>query len=132
MTVTRLGVRTNCLVYALVADRKVKYPDGRSGIAYIGTTSRGINRFARSVAIQSDDILGLHGVQSFRVAIVTYTIRPGVRRPWHKLERALLLSFRERYGQVPVLNRTGMRMKETNEFEYFSRRHMERILEEIS
>lgn len=83
------------------------------------------------MAVRSDEILSLHGVRSFRVAIITYTVRPGVRKPWHKLERALLLSFRELYGEVPICNRTGMRMKETNEFGYFSRRQMQRILEDL-
>jgi hypothetical protein len=131
MTVMRLSIRSEQLVYALVADRKIRYSKGRSSVAYIGTTSRGIRRFTRSVAVHAEDILGLHGVQRFHVAIITYTIRPGVRKPWHKLERAMLLSFREVYGEVPLFNGTGMKMKETNEFEYFTRRQLKRIIEDL-
>jgi hypothetical protein len=51
------------LVYALTADKKFPHPYGKSSIAYIGTTKKGIERVASSVAYRAEDILSEYGVK---------------------------------------------------------------------
>lgn len=119
------------LVYVLIADKKLRYPLGKSRVAYIGTTRNGGFRVAESVAAKAGDILTLHGVRSFHARIVTCPPRQRVRT-WHKLERALLLEFKERFGDVPRSNSHGKRMKETDEFRCFHRAGVVGILDELS
>ena len=128
---TTVGVGKTKLVYILVADKKLRYAEGRSRIAYIGTTSRGMLRIAISVAKRAEKIFGIHGVKSFSARIVTCKPRKSVKT-WHKLERAFLLSFKETYGDVPWCNTQGKKMKETDEFRYFTRRRIRNVLEELS
>jgi hypothetical protein len=47
-----------------------------------------------------------------------------------KLERALLLKFRERYGEIPKFNSQGRNMRWTDEQEYFSVNRIANIIEE--
>src|ERR1035441_5258254 len=100
---TRVSVGRSKLVYLLVADKRLKYEKGKSRIAYIGTTKKGVARIAQSVAARADDILSLHGVRTFHVGVVTCNPRRHVKT-WCKLERALLLQFREVFGEVPKCN----------------------------
>lgn len=120
MRVSRVALGAPKLVYVIVTDKKLRYRDGRSRIAYVGTTKNGMTRLAQSAASRTDDILRRRGVESFRVHVVTCRKRRNVKT-WRKLERALLLAFRDKYGQVPVCNVHGKRMVERNEFEYFAR-----------
>lgn len=94
---TRVTIGKNKLVYILVADRRLRYPKGRSRVAYIGTTSRGMARVASSVASRAEAILAIHGVRSFEARVVTCQPRQRVRT-WLKLERALLIKFKHVYG----------------------------------
>ena len=119
------------LVYVLVADSKIKYSNGRSRIAYIGTTKNGGSRIAESVAHRAYDILGMHGVYEFEARILTCRPRRHVRT-WVKLERALLLEFRELYGEAPKCNTHGKGITESNEFDIFSRDRVRRIIEDLS
>lgn len=128
MTVRRIDVTRETLVYVLVASRKQQYTYGNSQIVYIGTTRRGINRIASSVAQRAKDVLALHGVKDFEVRVVTCQPRQRVKT-WRKLERALLLRFRERYGKVPLLNKQGPKMRESDEFDYFTRSRLDEILD---
>jgi hypothetical protein len=100
MTVTRVVVGEEKLVYVIVADKKMEYSTGRSRVVYIGTTKNGVARVAQSAANWTDKVLGQRGVEAFEVRIVTCRPRQRVKS-WIKLERALLLAFRERYGEVP-------------------------------
>ena len=127
---TRVSVGKNRLVYVLVADKRLKYPRGKSRIAYIGTTKKGVARIAQSVAFRAYDILGHHGVRSFGARIITCKRRQNVST-WTKLERALLLVFREQLGAPPYCNSHGSRMKETDEFRYFSKRGVRLVLDEL-
>lgn len=127
---TRVSIGKNKLVYVLIADKRLKYKKGKR-IAYIGTTSKGVARVAQSVAFRADDILSLHGVRSFHARVVTCRPRRNVRT-WVKLERALLLVFRELLGEVPRCNSHGTKMRETDEFRYFARRGVRGILEELN
>jgi hypothetical protein len=128
--VTRIAIGKQKLVYALTANRKIKYLNGKSCVAYIGTTQKGIRRIASSAAHHAEDILAEYGVKQVIARIITCKARPRVKT-WIKLERALLLVFREMYGEVPALNMQGHKIKETDEFEYFKRDKIRQILTDI-
>lgn len=128
---TRVTIGKSKLVYLLIADKRLNYSKGKSRIAYIGTTQRGIARIARSVAVRADDILSLHGVRAFHARIVTCRPRQRVET-WKKLERALLIRFREQFGDVPVCNHHGKNMKRGDEFEYFAVRGVDNVIDELS
>lgn len=131
LTATRVSIGKKKLVYVLVADRRLRYIKNRSRIAYIGTTKKGISRIARSVAVRANDILALRGVKSFKAHIITCPPRPNVST-WRKLERALLLGFKEKFGETPKCNSHGKRMRERDEFRYFRKRGVLRVLDELS
>ena len=118
------------MVYVLVASKMIKYPFGSSKIAYIGTTKKGIQRVAQSVAHRADMILGLHGVHSFEARIVSCRRRQNVST-WKKLEYALLLKFRKEFGRVPRFNQKGANMRETDEFDYFNEKRIRKIIDRL-
>jgi len=131
MQVSRVSIGKKKLVYVIVAQRAIKYPWGRSKVAYIGTTKKGMARIAQSAAAKAEDVLGLHGVREFHVRIITCTSRRGVET-WKKLERALLLTFRHMYGALPPCNKVGKNMRLRDEFDYFRRDRLERLLRELA
>jgi hypothetical protein len=51
---------------------------------------------------------------------------------WLKLERALLLGFREIYSEVPRCNIHGKGYVEGDEFEYFSRSRIKGIIRSLA
>jgi len=128
---TRVSLRREKLVYILIADKRLRYGKQKSRIVYIGTTKRGIGRIAGSVASHANDILELTGVRSFHARIVTCQPRQRVQT-WRVLERALLLAFREKFGEVPKRNSHGKRMRERDEFRHFSKRAVSSVIEELS
>ena len=127
MEVGRVSIGDNRLVYLVVCEKALRYRWGKSRIAYIGTTRKGIKRISQSVAARADDILSLHGVRRFHVRVVVCGPRRNVKT-WVKLERALLLTFRQMYGDLPKCNISGKRMKSTDEAAYFKRERLEKIL----
>ena len=129
MRVTKVSVGNERLCYLLVADKKLKYKSERSRIVYIGTTEKGLTRISQSVATRADAILGMHGVSEFKARVVTCAPRQHVKT-WRKMERALLLVFREKYGEVPKLNKQGVGIKEVDEFTYFAHSRIVTILED--
>jgi hypothetical protein len=128
MQVTRVSIGKKKLVYAILAKKSLKYPWGRSRIAYIGTTKKGMARISQSVAARAEDVLSLYGVREFTVRIVICLPRPNVKT-WEKLERAFLLVFRHKYGTLPKCNTSGKKMQQRDEFKYFKRDRLEHILE---
>jgi len=128
---SRVVIGKKKLVYVLIADKRLKYPHGKSRIAYIGTTEKGVARIAQSAAGRAEEILKLHGVTAFHVRIVTCSPRQNVKT-WFKLERGLLLCFKKHYGLVPKCNTQGKNMKETDEFDYFSRQAVNTVIDELS
>jgi hypothetical protein len=70
-------------------------------------------------------------VRCFQARILTARGRQGVQM-WRKLERAMLLEFRELFGEPPWCNVHGRRMHEQDEFEYFTRRRVRGIIDELS
>lgn len=131
MRVTRVSIRGERLCYVIVADKRQRYKKGRSGIVYIGTTRRGVGRVAGSAAQRAPEVLGLRGVRSFMVRVVSCRGRQRVRT-WSVLERALLLVFKEKYGEVPYCNSHGKAMKPRDEFEYFQKTRLLRVLEDLA
>lgn len=130
VTATRVAGESDKLVYVLVADKRLRYGSKRSRIAYIGTTKKGLKRITQSVAARSDAILKLRGVRTFSARIITCTPRRRVKT-WRKLERALLIAFREEYGSQPKCNNHGSKMKELDEFVYFRRAAIRNIIDEL-
>ena len=128
--VTRVAVGNQKLVYVLLADKKFKYPHGQSAVAYIGTTKRGIARVASSAAYRAEDVLSEHGIRKVIARIITCGPRRRVKT-WVKLERALLLLFRAEYGAVPKLNSQGRKIKEGDEFGYFSREAVRKVIQRL-
>lgn len=131
MHATRVSIGKSKLVYVLVADKKLKYAEGKSRIAYIGTTKKGTARIAQSVAARADDILGIRGVRSFHARVITCRPRRNVKT-WHYLERALLIKFKELFGEIPACNSHGKNMKRGKEFDYFADHGLEQVIEELS
>jgi hypothetical protein len=131
MEVTRVTLGKSKLVYVLVADKKIKYELGKSRIVYIGTTKNGTTRIAQSVAARGEDILGIRGVRAFHARVITCRPRKNVKT-WCQLERALLLKFKEMYGEVPICNTQGKGMRRSMEFNYFSETGVSVVIEELS
>ena len=127
----RIILRHEKLVYILVADRKLNYENGRSKVVYIGTTKLGGARIAQSVATRAESILTRHGVMEFEARTVTCRGRQRVKM-WRKLERALLLMFKEVFDEIPKCNIHGKNYRETDEFEYFAKSRLKRVLEDVS
>jgi hypothetical protein len=48
------------------------------------------------------------------------------------LERALLLSFKAKFGEVPKRNYQGKGIKERDEYRYFQRSGVTNVIEELS
>jgi hypothetical protein len=126
----RISIGSLKLCYVICANRMIRYKNGNSRIVYIGTTKNGIARVAPSAAYRATVILQEHGINSLEIRIVTCGVRRRVRT-WFKLERALLLRFKERYGDVPRCNVQGKHFVETNEFDLFARKRVDDILKNL-
>ena len=131
VTITRTAFRTKCLVYLALANKAVKYSHGRSRIVYVGTTKRGAKRIAASAAAKAGDMLALHGISSLDFFVVSCQSRQNVKT-WHKLERGLLLTFREMFGEIPECNAQGQKFRWTDEDYYFTRKRLRSVIEMYS
>lgn len=128
MTIHRRILRYDRMVYLLVSKRGIHYSNGRSGIAYIGTTSEGIDRVATSVAFRAADVLSGRGVSSFDVYIVTCPPKKKVRT-WLLLERALLAQFLADFHELPSGNTNGKHARWTPVLDrLFTRTGIDKIL----
>ena len=130
-TVTRVSIGSDRLVYAMVADKKFDYSNGRSRVVYIGTTKNGIFRLTSSVAERANKILALHGVESFEVRIITCHRRKHVKM-WFRLEHAFLVAFREIYGEPPWCNDPTDGKNAGNVFDLFAIGRVKRVLEDLA
>lgn len=132
LTITRIGFQADDLVYIAKANKCIRYPSGqRSAIAYIGTTKKGVSRIASSAVWKARDILATHGITHLEFYVVTAQPKPRAKVP-RKLERALLMRFRERFGSVPVGNNHGKRLMWLDELEYFAYRKLDKVLDQYS
>lgn len=129
--ITRAANSADRLVYIAVTNKSIHYQYGNSSIAYIGTTRKGAHRIAASAATISKKLFALHGVTAINFHIVTCRPRKRVAT-WRKLERALLLNFREKFGEVPKCNNHGKKMKWTDEKEYFSEARLRSVVTQFS
>jgi len=128
VTIRRSALRAEKLVYVATASKPIRYKFGRSPIVYIGTTSAGIDRIASSAAIKARELLGEHGIRHLDFHVVA--CRPLQKvKSWRKLESALLIAFREKYGVVPVGNTKGKNQRWRDEKRYFTESRLKSVLE---
>ena len=109
MTVHRRIIKKDKLVYLLVAPKPAKYPNGKSRILYVGTTSKGVKRIAGSAAHRAQEILESWGLRQMDVHIVSCKARQGLQS-WGLLEDAILAQFRTRYFSLPRFNKQGQKL----------------------
>lgn len=119
LTLTRLAVHAEKLVYVIVSNKPKKYGKRRSRIVYIGTTRKGVDRVLGSVAAKARQALADHGTRRIDVYVYTARRRKHVAM-WKKLEQGLLLSFKDVYGCVPRYNTHGKNKDWTDEGYYLS------------
>ena len=131
VVIHRSAIQRDRVVYIAVANKPSKYPHGRSRIVYIGTTKAGASRIAASAAGKARELLGLHGDTHLEFHVVSCLPRQKVQT-WRKMERGLLLCFRERFGEIPKCNRQGKRMKWRDELKYFTEARLRSIVERYS
>lgn len=131
VTITRTATKSTELVYIAVANKPVKYPEGRSKIVYIGTTKNGAERIAASAAAKAKDMLGIFGVSHLEFFVVASTSKGNIKT-WHKLERGLILAFREKFGAQPQCNVVGKKLKWSDELEYFTRSRLDSVIDKYS
>lgn len=129
--VDRISIGDLRLVYVICANKRLRYPKGESRIAYIGTTKNGISRFAQSAASRSHLVLRLRGVTSFQVRLVTCGRRQRVKS-WRKLERGLILAFRDRFGAPPRCNAHGRKLEWSGEQKLFAPSRLRAVIEDLS
>ena len=128
LEMTRTAIGDQKLVYVLLTDKAFEYPHGgKSCVAYIGTTKNGIARLAGSAAAKATETLGWHGVKTVMARVVTCRPRRRIKT-WKKLERVMLLEFRAQFGRVPLCNSQGARIVEEDEYSYFSRDAIRRLI----
>jgi hypothetical protein len=116
MVVHRRILKKDKLVYLLAAPKPQKYPHARSRVFYIGTTQKGADRIAASVAYRAQEVLAERGVKSMSAYMVSCTSVPGFKS-WAFLEKALLAAFKLRYGRLPFCNEIGKKLRWNEDFE---------------
>jgi hypothetical protein len=128
IVIFRPALSAKRLVYVAVANKRLKYPHGRSCIAYIGTTKAGARRIAASAAVRAPGLLSLHGVTALSFFVVTCRARQNVES-WKKLETGLIVAFKHLYGEVPKCNVHGKNRRWGDVLNYFTRSRLEAVLE---
>ena len=132
ITITRTAIKASELVYIAVANKGIKYrSSSKSRIVYIGTTKNGPGRIAQSAAQKAAELLGLHGFKHLEFFVVTSTSMSSIET-WRKLERGLILAFKDQYGEPPKCNTAGKRMKWKDEQEYFTKKRLNSIISHYS
>lgn len=126
--INRVAFRDKKLVYVALANKKIRYRWGCSRIVYFGTTKRGARRIAASAAWKGADVLFEHGVKHLELIIVVCGKTRGVET-WKKLERALIIRFREKLGAPPRANATGQNMRWGDERNYFSDKQLDKVID---
>lgn len=132
VTITRQAVKKTGLVYVGIANKAIKYANGKSSrIVYIGTTQGSAARIAASAANKAGDLLGFFGIRHLEFYVVTSSGIRGVKT-WEILERGLLITFRELYGEPPRCNKQGLRTQWKDELEYFTQNGLKSVIEKYS
>lgn len=130
VVIHRASLKAERLVYLALANKKLKYRLGSSRIAYIGTTKNGASRIAQSAAAKVD-ILYDWGVSSLEFYVVTCTPIKRVKT-WRKLERSLVIRFREMFGEPPKRNKQGRYFRWLDEKRYFTLERLESVITKYS
>lgn len=110
MTVHRRILTKDRIVYLLVGRKPFRYRGGRSRVAYIGTSKRGVQRVASSAAHRAEQVFSKWGSRQMDVFIASCEARPGLKS-WKFLERALLAHFLARYQDLPFCNKQGKKYR---------------------
>jgi len=132
LTIHRQTFRTDTLVYIGVANKELSYKfSKKSPIVYIGTTKNGVQRIAQSAAYHASNILGEYGIHTLNFYHVTCKPKKGLKT-WKKLERALIITFREIFGEVPYCNKQGKNMDWHNERTIFNVNSLRDIIQKYS
>jgi hypothetical protein len=127
VTLTRVAVQDEHLVYIIASNKRVPYGRNRSRIVYIGTTSKGVDRILRSVADKARQALAGHGTRRIEVHVYAVAGRPRVKM-WLKLEQGLLLAFKDVYACVPKYNKKGMSMRWEDQGDYLAKAGLKHII----
>ena len=128
----RQAIKAKKLVYLVVMNKAIKYPHGRSKIAYIGTTASGIDRIASSGAARAKNLLLEHGQKGLKLFVVTCSTRQGLKSGERKLEAALILNFKREFGQVLKGNTQGKNVSKTAASQWFSEARLRKVIENYS
>jgi hypothetical protein len=131
VSVTRNAINREKLVYLACANKQFTYADGKSKIVYIGTTQAGADRITSSAAAMARGLLNNYGVNRVDFFVVAAAPRRKVKS-WRKLERGLILTFRAMFGNPPVANNHGKKMRWGDELNYFTRARLESVIEKYS
>jgi hypothetical protein len=131
MTVYRRILTKDRIVYLLVGKKPFRYRGGKSRIAYIGTSKRGVKRVASSAAHRADEVFSKWGSREMDVFIASSEAKPGLKS-WKYLERALLAHFLARYQELPFCNKHGKKYKFDEKLQrFFKYRKLYDILTEF-
>jgi hypothetical protein len=72
-----------------------------------------------------------YGIKHLEFVVITCS-KVQALESWKKLERALIMKFKELYGAIPRANKAGKNSHWRDEREYFSPNKLEDILRELS
>jgi predicted GIY-YIG superfamily endonuclease len=131
ITIGRIAIKADKLVYVAKANKKIRYKYGRSRILYFGTTKAGARRIAQSAASRAEQFLTDYGIKSLEFHIVTANAVPGLKS-WRLVERALILRFHELFGEPPKGNVVGKRMRWNDELKYLTHGKLDNVIHELS
>jgi hypothetical protein len=116
------------MVYIILADKRVRYPNGRSRVIYIGTTKRGSRRPASNAADKAMKAFEeLYGVKNIHVHLLTCQARQAVKT-WEELESALLVTFKFLYGKLPRFNYKMGSCRDVDDIKLFKEKKLRSIL----
>ena len=127
ITLTRYAIESDNVAYIITTNKALKYLNGKSRIAYIGHTTKGASRLATST-FERADLLSIHGVNELSVFCVSAEVQRD-HNTANKLESALLVTFAEVYGELPVGNKKSGGQKDWQEF--FRPERIRAILEQF-
>ncbi len=131
ITITRTAYAAAELVYIAYANQPIRYEHGDSRIADIGATKNGVWRVASSAAGRAEELFTRRGVHTLEFYLVAAP-RKGKHATYRKLERALLLRFRERYGSIPCANKQGKRLRWRAGDNVFTQASINTIIEDFA
>lgn len=131
IVITRAALQANKLVYIARANKPYRYRWGRSKIVYIGTTKAGVHRIAGSAASRASLLLGKWGINQLEFHVVRSSKVQNLET-WRILERAMLITFKEMYGDVPAANKQGKNMRWHQKGKYFRDEKLREVITQFS